>query len=412
MAQRHEKRILQITACAFPPEIRVAKEAISLLHAGYQSAVMCPPIEGGDERETWRGIRAFRPASLGHTEGLVDKLVYQSMFFSPAWYRAIAEVVAEYRPDVIHIHDIWLGRTVFRVRTGQKIVMDLHENMPAAVAEYIKGYRGLFKVFTAVFKNPKRVTQYEHILLEKSDKVFVVVEEALQRVSASYPSLGEDKVINIENLESKEFINEEWMSKQVIDKDHFSILYIGGFGPHRGIDTLIKAMKYIKAWRLDIRLYLVGAREGSEYLRMLEDLIIKLDVASYVSIIGWVPPESVLAYIKQCSVGTVPHHSNLHTNTTIPHKLYQYMIASTPVLVSTSPPLARTVRAARSGTVFNAGDDLDCAEKMREMLSNSTQLEKYGSNGFKYVMKDGHNWEEGSAPTLVAAYDRLFKINS
>src|SRR5207249_2535170 len=101
----------------------------------------------------------------------------------------------------------------------------------------------------------------------------------------------------------------------------FSILYIGGFGPHRGIDTLMKAMQRVKAWGLNVHLHLVGAQQG-RYSQMIEEQILANDMASHVTVTRWVPPEMVLAYISQASVCAVPHHSNPHTDTTIPHKLY------------------------------------------------------------------------------------------
>lgn len=407
MIDRHAKRILQITACPFPPEIRVVKEGLSLSEAGYRCAVLCPPIQGRPEREVWRGIDVFRPALLGAAAKITDKLAYHAGFFSPAWFRAIRQVLAEYQPDAIHIHDIWLGRTVLLAKGEQKVVMDLHENMPAAVVEYLGGFRGLTKWFHAVFRNRRRVLRYERALLQESDRVLVVVEEARRRVLEEHPDLVKSHVVNVENLETKDFVRQGTAPARVIENDHFSLLYIGGFGPHRGIDTLIAAMKHIKAWGLNVHLHLVGAKEGSEYLRMLEELIRDLDVASHVTITGWIRSDRVLAYISQASAGAVPHHSNPHNDNTIPHKLYQYMIAGTPVLVSTSRPLDRTVRAAGAGVIFKAGDALDCAEKLREMLDNPGQLEKYGTCGRAYVMQAGHNWEEEAAPILVAAYDDL-----
>lgn len=409
MTCRSTKRILQITANPFPPEIRVVKEGVSLAEAGYESAVLCPPIQGRPERETWRSIRVFRPVSLHAAASMLDKLLYHAAFFSPAWYRAIREVLADYQPDTIHVHDIWLGRTVFLARGRQKVVIDLHENMPAAVVEYLGAYRGMAKLFHAVFKNRTRVLRYEGALLRKSDRVLVVVEEALRRVLQEHPQLR-GRVINVENLESKGFVAQGGGSPKVIKNDHFSLLYIGGFGPHRGIDTLIRAMRYVKDWRLGLRLYLVGAREGSSYLEMLKELVRELDVGSHVSMIGWVPAERVLAYIRQASAGAVPHHANPHNDNTIPHKLYQYMIAGTPVFASTSSPLARTVRSARAGVVFKAGDALDCATKLREMLHDPEQLRRYGESGRNYVLQQGHNWEEAAAPNLIAAYDDLLGV--
>jgi glycosyltransferase involved in cell wall biosynthesis len=406
---RNRFKILQITAVPFPPSIRAVKEGLSLLEAGYQMAVISPPRSGRPEREVWRGISIYRPAVLGGATRTLDKLMYQAAFWSPAWVRAIRKVILEYRPDVLHVHDVWLGRSALLAAQEQKVVLDLHENMPAAVVEYLKGYRGLIKWFNAVFKSRGRVARYERSLLRKADMALVVVEDALRRVTSEYPGLAAGKTVNVENLESKDFLNEKATAREVIGQDHFSVLYIGGFGPHRGIDTLIAAMKHVKAWGLNVRLHLVGAQECA-YLQMLADLIKRLDVGSHVSITGWVPFESVLAYIRQASVGAVPHHSNSHTNNTIPHKLFQYMIAATPVLVSTSPPLARTVEAAGAGMVFLAGDDLDCAGKIRDMYNAPDLLKKLASNGFKYVMEDGHNWEEESAPALVAAYDGLLQI--
>jgi glycosyltransferase involved in cell wall biosynthesis len=337
----------------------------------------------------------------------VDKLAFQAAFFSPAWVRAIREVITEYRPHVLHVHDIWLGRSALRARTDQKITFDLHENMPAAVVEYLKGYRGAMKWFSATFKNRPRVMLFERSLLEASDLVLVVVEEARERVLREHPRLDPANVVNIENLESKTFAARGSASERVISNDHFSILYIGGFGPHRGIDTLIEAMKHLKAWGVNARLHLVGAREGAEYLRMLRQLIARLDVESHVTITGWVPAASVPGYISEASVGAVPHHANAHTDNTIPHKLYQYMISSTAVLVSTSRPLARTVRAAGAGAIFEAGNALDCAHKIRELASHPERLREFGRSGYRYVVEQGHNWEDGSAPALVAAYDGL-----
>jgi glycosyltransferase involved in cell wall biosynthesis len=405
--KRGERRILQITALPFPPEIRVVKEVLSLHEAGYCSAVMCPPIAGRPAREVWRGIQIFRPQVLAGAATALDKLIYQSLFFSPAWRRGLAEVIQEYQPHALHVHDIWLGRTAYGAGRGQRLVMDLHENMPAAVVEYQKGHRGAFKIFNAVFKRHGRVLNYERRLLQRSDMILVVVQEALQRVTQTHPSLAAVQVVNVENLESRNFLAAPPSAARLIADDHFSVLYIGGFGPHRGIDTLIGAMRHIKDQKVAARLYLVGAKK-SAYVDMLQELVARLDVASHVDIIGWVPSESVLAYVSQASVGAVPHHSNPHTNSTIPHKLYQYMIAARPVLVSTSAPLARTVQAADAGAIFTAGDPQDCARRIAELAGDPARCTKLGVRGRRYVLDEGHNWEDESAPALVAAYDRLF----
>ena len=148
----------------------------------------------------------------------------------------------------------------------------------------------------------------------------------------------------------------------------------------------------------------------SQYLEMLKQLIKDLGVESQVKITGWVPSSDVMANIKQADVCCVPHHSNPHTDNTIPHKLFQYMIARRPVLVSSSAPLARTVRLAQAGLVFAAGDAGDCADKILALADDTSSCSRFADNGYRYVMEQGHNWEEESAPRLVEAYDRLLGL--
>jgi len=407
--QREKYRILQITKAKFPPEIRVMKEGLSLHEAGYGSAVLCPPVGEQAEYEMWQGIEIFRPKMLGQSS-VSDKVLEQAALFSPSWYQAIKHTIAHYQPDVLHVHDIWLGRATFAARSTQKVVMDLHENMPAAVVEYRRGYRGAQRWFRYLFHSYPRIFVYERNLLQSSDLVLTVVQEARERATIHHPSLIPEKVVNVENLESKRFIADPGSGRAAFEKDHFSVLYIGGFGPHRGVDTLIRAMSHIKKTGRMIKVQLIGA-QPSQYLEMLKQLVVDVRVTNQIQITGWVDAEDVLANIQQADVCCVPHHSNPHTDTTIPHKLFQYMIAKRPVLVSSSAPLARTVQQANAGMIFSAGDPQDCAQKILAMADNPGACSQYAENGYRYVVEQGHNWEEESAPQLIEAYDHLFEAD-
>jgi glycosyltransferase involved in cell wall biosynthesis len=405
-ADRKKYKILQITHAQFPPEIRVVKEGLSLNEAGYSSAVLCPPYGEQREYETWQGIDIYRPRVLGN-RSILDKLLHQATFYSPAWHKAIQSTIAEYKPDVLHVHDIWLGRTAFAVRSNERMVFDLHENIPAAVVEYIKGYRGIRRWFHYLFQSKRRMFFYERKLLENSQMVLAVVNEARDRILINHPNLNADKVVNVENLESKRFITNPGSVKAKFGKDHFSVLYIGGIAPHRGVDTLIHAMTHIKKKGRNIKVQLIGA-QPSQYLDMMVSLIKVLGVEEQIQMTDWVSTSEVLANIQQADVCCVPHHSNPHTDNTIPHKLFQYMIARRPILVSSSAPLARSVNQAQAGLVFVAGDPNDCAEKIIALADDHNSRANFAQNGYRYVMEQGHNWEEESAPRLIDAYDRLF----
>lgn len=406
--KRQKYKILQITNCRFPPEIRVLKEGLSLQQAGYETAVLCPPYEGQLEYESWHEIDIYRPRVLGN-RSLFDKLKQYILLYSSAWHEALESTIAKFNPDVLHFHDIWLGKSVISVLKDEHLVVDLHENMPAAVVEYAKGNYGMRKCFAKLFQNYHRIRKLEQNLLAKSDLVLVVVEEARDRIVDNYSEVNAKKIINVENLEKLSFGSIGTSGNPSFGKDHFSVLYIGGFGAHRGVDTLIRAVAKLKSNRLNIKLQLIGA-QPSQYLDMLSMLISELDVENLVQITQWVSASDVLANIQQADVCTVPHHSNPHTDTTIPHKLFQYMVAKRPVLVSSSKPLARTVMQARAGMIFEAGDYDDCAEKISILAQNPDKCREYARNGYDYVTSKGHNWEEMSAPKLIYAYDCLLGV--
>lgn len=405
--ERQNKKILQITKAKFPTPsaIRVVKEGLSLAESGYQTAVLCPPFENQEEYEVWNGIEIFRPKILGRRP-ILDKILMETLFFSPRWYRAIKKIIEVYMPDVLHVHDIWLGRVSFAACSTQKIVMDLHENMPAAVMEHPKNHTGIQRWFLLCFHGRQRVFAYEKRLLLNSNLVFAVVEEAKERIISEHKQLSCNKVVSITNFESKRFIKSHEVGNASFKKDHFSVLYIGGFASHRGLDTLIRAMVHVRDSSENIKVQLIGA-QPSQYLDILKRLITQLAVQDYVRITGWINSEDVLANILQADVCCVPHHSNSHTDNTIPHKLFQYMIAKRPVLVSSSPPLARIVGHANAGMIFEAGNPVDCARKIISMSKNKLECEIFAENGFRYVMEQGHNWEEESALNLIRAYDEL-----
>ena len=120
----------------------------------------------------------------------------------------------------------------------------------------------------------------------------------------------------------------------------------------------------------------------------------------------WIPSDAVSRAIDASDLALVPHAPNDQTNATLPHKLFQYMARSKPVLVSSCPPLAKHVRAADSGFVFKAGDERDCARAIQAAFDNTADLARLGENGRRYVTET-MNWELVSGPALIRAVSEL-----
>ena len=187
------------------------------------------------------------------------------------------------------------------------------------------------------------------------------------------------------------------------------MLYIGGFGSHRGIDTAIRSLKYLQEDIPDIRLVLVGnaSTELEEKFASLarEDGVLDLIVRE-----KWTPFENVYSYMKAADIGLIPHNLNEHTDNTIPHKLFQHMMVGKPVLVSTCKPLARIVADTGSGAIFEAGNAEDFASKVKDIYNNSQKASEMGENGVAATLAGNFNWQH-TAGLLTNLYSDIVSRN-
>lgn len=66
----------------------------------------------------------------------------------------------------------------------------------------------------------------------------------------------------------------------------------------------------------------------------------------------WLDYPKAIDVIKESDVGLVSHHAIESWNTTVPNKLFEYMLMGKPVIVSNAKPAERIVREERCGMVF------------------------------------------------------------
>jgi glycosyltransferase involved in cell wall biosynthesis len=172
-------------------------------------------------------------------------------------------------------------------------------------------------------------------------------------------------------------------------KCFFTISYIGGGGRHRGLDTAIEAMSYLRESIPQVKLVLVGIsrQESDEYRRIAETQ----GVQDHVEFIGWQPFHKVPSYIEASQIGLVPHHQNPHTDATIPHKLFQYMLMNKAVVVSSCRPLKRIVENTGSGLVFDSGDPQDLAKQILALHAQPQLQIDCGRRGHQAVLAQ-YNW--------------------
>jgi glycosyltransferase involved in cell wall biosynthesis len=194
-------------------------------------------------------------------------------------------------------------------------------------------------------------------------------------------------ITNAWQLNNKVVINKR-IKKQYEKK--YVISYVGLVNaPHRGVDIAIKALSYVRKSIPEVLLLIVG---DGKLLQSMKELVAELKLEHYVAFTGWVPFDYVPTYISLSRVGLLPLRINDHTDTTLPHKLFQYMALGRPVVASTARAMGRIINQTNTGYLVPPEDPGAIAEAIIDLYRNPEKTNEMGNNGIKCV-KELYNWE-------------------
>ncbi len=373
-----------------PPDIRVEKEAGTLIRQGHEVHLLLERRPGEAFVEVIGGLHLRRDVMMSPLREKWHRYTFSFTFRDPLWRRSIERFSRERAVEVLHVHDLPLLKEAVTVgrSLGIPVVADLHENYPAGLQVW---YTSRLKKKTIY--NYRRWARYEESILREVAAVIVVIEESRDRlVRLGVPVR---KIHVVPNTASTERVTMP-IDGEIVDRyrDDFVLTYIGGFAPHRGLDTVIRALPLVRKRISRLKLVLVGDR-NERYQRYLARLARGLDCLDLIEMTGWQPFEKIWSYIKASSVCLVPHARNPHTDTTIPHKVFQYWSLEKPVIVSDCPPLKRVVEDAGGGLVFHSHDPEELARRILT-LSDDVEMRCGLGRAGRRAFLDRYNWDSTS----------------
>ena len=383
----------------YPPDIRVEKEVRSLVDAGHDLFVIAESKRGESKREVFGRAHVDRYSPPRPFRRRIDWFYFQLTFKSYFWKNRIRNFTLRNNLEILHVHDLPLVSTTLDVAAefDLPVVADLHENYPAAKQLWSEGSRNPLVWFGDDFRRWER---YEKRILPSVSKIITVVDEASERLADS-GILSSSQTTVVMNVEERKWFDSLSSSSGKND-DIIRIVYVGGVRPHRGLDIVIHSLVNLPN-KAKVALRIVGAK--GQYASELVKLAKDLGVSDKIELVEWIPLEQIPNCIVECDIGIVPHKKHLHTDATIPHKLFQYMLASKPVIVSDCKPLERIIRETKSGLVFSSGNSLNLAETIMKLVENPDLRSELGSNGRK-VSANRLSWEN-EGQKLVLLYDEF-----
>lgn len=365
----------------FPPDIRVENEIQALLGAGYEVHIACYTQKSRPSLEKAGDLTIHRkPISTFIYKSSLASLTLP--FYFRFWKKFIDELFVNQKFDILHIHDLPLAGVgiYFGRKYGIKVNVDLHENWPAflKISRHSNTIAG--KILSPVFL----WRRYERKCLEEADSIIVVVEEAKERLNAL--GIQSEKIHVVSNTINVAGLN----SSQTSDHKDIILYYAGGINYHRGLQDIIIAMG--KSSDKSIKFVILG--EGS-YRKTLEKLVNKLSLSDRVIFEGYQPFKTVMERMFLSDFAVIPHIKSEHTDSTIPHKLFQYMYAEKPVIASNCLPIKRIIEETGAGLIYRS------TEELSEILDKLSSIEyrEMSRKGREAVMQK-YNWNVDSQVLL------------
>jgi glycosyltransferase involved in cell wall biosynthesis len=389
----------------FPPDIRVEKEARSLLKAGHEVFLLSASKCDMPNEETVEGIKVIRKKLPPNFPRRAWNFFHLQVFFiHPFWKKALEDAVKQYEIQIIHVHDLPLVSTGLSIarKFDLPLIADLHENYPEAVRQFrmrAKPAQRILNLASPIW----RWKQMEKFCVQGAYRVITVVEEARQHYFTDC-GIPAEKVTVVMNTEDLNYFYSLTIEEDIVKKYqlYFAISYIGGFGWHRGIQTAISAMPQILSTIPEARFIVVGS--GNNEIE-LKELTRREGVEQAVEFTGRQPFALVPSYISASEVCLIPHIASGHTDSTIPHKIFQCMAMGKPVVVSSAKPLERIVKETGAGLVYSSGDAEALAEAVIKIYRDNELATKLGEAGKKAVAQK-YNWE-AEAKKLISLYQGL-----
>lgn len=151
------------------------------------------------------------------------------------------------------------------------------------------------------------------------------------------------------------------------------VVYSGGVTRARGVHTVVEALPQMPGVHLAVvcvpHNHTIPARE-------LGDLAERLGVDDRVHILDPVPPESVSSFLAEADLGLLPiAHFGSH-EFALSNKLFEYLHAGLPLVVSDCRAQAEFVTEKGVGTVFPAEDPAACAGAVLDALGRREALHR------------------------------------
>jgi glycosyltransferase involved in cell wall biosynthesis len=261
------------------------------------------------------------------------------------------------RYDVVVSNDLdTLPAAYFSKRKTQRLVYDSHE-LFTEVPELIHR-----KHTQAIW------TRIEQAILPKLKYCYTVSQPIADYYKKKY-GVSFQVIRNLPRIATYKNTSSNGKLKKIANGKKI-ILYQGALNIGRGIEQIIGAMPLLK----DNFIFTILG--GGDIEATLKEQVRQFNLTESVFFLGRIPADDLPAYTVQADIGISLEQKGfgLSYEYALPNKLFDYIHAQIPVLVSSLPEMKKIVEQYEVGRVIDDHSPENIAMTIREMISEEKQI--------------------------------------
>jgi glycosyltransferase involved in cell wall biosynthesis len=299
------------------------------------------------------------------------------------------------KADVYHFHDPELlpVGVLLKLFTKGKVIYDVHE--------YVRGNITTKPWLPKAVRRPLSLIYWltEQLSLPFLDEIIIAEDSYIENYRKR------KNVLAIRNYPILSLNKETTRAKN----SRPTIVYVGGISETRGVFELIESVRLLQPRYENIMLTLVGPTYPNSLEAEIDKLVVELGLQDNVRLFGKVQHEEIYDILSKCHIGTAILHPTPNYIESLPTKLFEYMTAGLPVIVSNFPLWERIVEGNNCGLTVNPLNPAEIAEATEYLIEHPDEARKMGQNGRKAALEK-YNWETESQK-LINLYENILKGN-
>lgn len=286
--------------------------------------------------------------------------------------KALRDILAECKPDIIHIQEITPHLIRFLHLSKKNIVVTQH----GIISAEFKTAMGVMSKAKAWFKG-----LVERWIFPRFDNV-IFISQYNRNLFPKKDVFG----TNIFNPVSPSFF-EAQPSKAPLN----SLVYVGVISNNKNLKLLLRALHVLKEEGVVYKLHVIGDFREKQYEKEIGDLMTETGLGDQVIFHGWQTQAQILEIYKNCSVFVLPSQQE-----TLPVSIAEAMAQAKVVLASNVGAVSEMFADGKSGLLFESNNVNQLCDRLRLLNQNGTLIDAISNQARMEAQEKYH-------PDLVAA---------